>query len=103
MSAILDKLLSAILLVMVKTYRYAISPLLPASCRFYPTCSSYAIEALRLHGGLKGGWLTVKRVCRCHPWGGSGINFVPLPLCRYRFCWVANGYVKGFGVWYQSR
>ena len=58
-------------------YRYAISPMLPASCRYTPTCSKYALEALRRHGPIKGSWLTIKRICRCHPWGGSGYDPVP--------------------------
>ncbi len=58
-------------------YRAAISPMLPRSCRFTPTCSAYALEALRVHGPIKGLWLTVKRLSRCHPWGGSGYDPVP--------------------------
>ena len=58
-------------------YRKAISPVLPKSCRYTPTCSQYALEALKKHGPLKGLWLTVKRVCKCHPWGGSGYDPVP--------------------------
>lgn len=58
-------------------YRGAISPLLPKSCRFTPTCSQYALEALRRHGPFKGTALTVKRLLRCHPWGGSGYDPVP--------------------------
>lgn len=58
-------------------YRYAISPLFPKACRFTPTCSQYALMALKKHGPLKGMWLTLKRVCRCHPWGGSGYDPVP--------------------------
>ncbi|GAD55216.1 protein YidD [Limimaricola cinnabarinus LL-001] len=46
-------------------------------CRFHPTCSAYALEALERHGGLRGGWLTLRRLARCHPWGGSGIDNVP--------------------------
>lgn len=102
MLALIDDFLLMILVVLVKVYRYAISPLLPARCRFYPTCSSYAVEALRLHGGLKGVWLTVKRICRCHPWGGSGIDFVPLPLYRYQFFWIDNPANKGIGVWRRT-
>lgn len=58
-------------------YRYFISPLTPPSCRFVPTCSQYAIEALRRHGPVKGLWLTIRRLLRCHPWGGSGYDPVP--------------------------
>ena len=58
-------------------YRAAISPMLPASCRFTPTCSEYALEALRRHGPIKGSYLTIKRIMRCHPWGGSGYDPVP--------------------------
>ncbi|MDE5799861.1 MAG: membrane protein insertion efficiency factor YidD [Paramuribaculum sp.] len=58
-------------------YRYCISPLTPASCRFTPTCSEYAIEAIMRHGAIKGTWLALRRICRCHPWGGSGYDPVP--------------------------
>ena len=65
------------LLILVKFYRYCISPLTPASCRFTPTCSQYAIEAIRKYGPIKGCWLAAKRIGRCHPWGGSGYDPVP--------------------------
>lgn len=65
------------LAVLVKGYRLVISPLLGSNCRFQPTCSSYALEALDKHGALKGGWLAAKRIAKCHPWGGSGIDNVP--------------------------
>lgn len=58
-------------------YRKAISPVLPPSCRYTPTCSDYALQCLRRHGPLRGTWLAVKRICRCHPWGGSGYDPVP--------------------------
>ncbi|MDD6821171.1 MAG: membrane protein insertion efficiency factor YidD [Paraprevotella sp.] len=58
-------------------YRQFISPLTPSSCRFTPTCSQYALEALRRHGVLRGSWLTIRRLLRCHPWGGSGYDPVP--------------------------
>lgn len=65
------------LIALVRLYRVAISPWLGMNCRFQPTCSSYAIEALQAHGALKGGWLALKRIGRCHPWGGSGYDPVP--------------------------
>ena len=71
------KALSALLQLPVHVYRLCISPMLPPSCRFTPTCSEYALEALRCHGPFKGLWLTVKRLSRCHPWGGSGYDPVP--------------------------
>lgn len=65
------------LLALVKFYQYCISPLTPPSCRYVPTCSQYAVEALRKYGPIKGCWLTLKRLSRCHPWGGSGYDPVP--------------------------
>ncbi|MBR7067236.1 MAG: membrane protein insertion efficiency factor YidD [Bacteroidales bacterium] len=61
----------------VRLYQMFISPLFPPSCRFTPTCSAYAIEAFRRHGLIKGGYLTIRRLLRCHPWGGSGYDPVP--------------------------
>lgn len=58
-------------------YKAAISPYLPPACRYTPTCSTYAIEALRKHGPLKGSWLAIRRIMRCHPWGGCGYDPVP--------------------------
>ncbi len=74
-----------ILLTLIKGYQRFISPLLPARCRYYPTCSEYGMQAIRWHGAKRGGWLTIKRICRCHPLGGHGIDFVPLPLYRLQF------------------
>ena len=65
------------LVFLVQFYRYAIGPLLPPSCRYYPSCSTYALEALEKHGGLKGGWLTMKRVARCNPFTAGGYDPVP--------------------------
>lgn len=62
---------------LVRLYQLCISPLTPAACRFTPTCSQYAVEALKKHGLIKGGWLIIKRIARCHPWGGSGYDPVP--------------------------
>lgn len=61
----------------VKFYRYAISPLMPPSCRFYPTCSSYALQAIEKHGALKGSWYALRRIGRCHPWNAGGYDPVP--------------------------
>jgi hypothetical protein len=63
----------------VRAYQLAVSPLLPPSCRYLPTCSDYAIEALARHGVLRGSGLALYRLCRCHPWGGSGYDPVPPP------------------------
>jgi hypothetical protein len=62
---------------LVRFYQAAISPYTPASCRYSPTCSHYTIEALQKHGLLKGGWLAIKRIVSCNPWGGSGYDPVP--------------------------
>lgn len=69
--------LAAILIVPIRGYQRFVSPLLPPSCRFTPTCSHYAVEALGKHGIVKGGWLALRRIGRCHPWGGSGHDPVP--------------------------
>lgn len=61
----------------IRFYQRYISPLTPPSCRFTPTCSAYALEALRKHGPWKGTWLAVRRLLRCHPWGGHGYDPVP--------------------------
>ncbi len=61
----------------VRLYQLFVSPILGPRCRFQPTCSAYAFDAIKLHGGLKGGWLSIKRIMRCHPWGGHGFDPVP--------------------------
>lgn len=61
----------------VRVYQWTLSPILPMSCRYQPSCSHYACEALHRHGALRGGWLTVRRIARCHPWGGDGYDPVP--------------------------
>lgn len=69
--------MSRILLGLIALYRRLISPLLGPHCRFAPSCSEYAAEAIRTHGALRGGWLAVKRVARCHPWSPGGVDHVP--------------------------
>ena len=68
-----------LLLGLVRFYQYLISPLLGPRCRFHPSCSHYAIEAIERHGTLRGGWLAVRRLGRCHPWHPGGYDPVPTP------------------------
>jgi putative membrane protein insertion efficiency factor len=70
-------LLARLLIVPIRGYQLFISPALPPTCRFYPSCSAYAVEALRVHGAVKGVWLAVRRIGRCHPWHWSGYDPVP--------------------------
>jgi putative membrane protein insertion efficiency factor len=75
---------------MVKLYRYAMSPLIGLNCRHLPTCSDYADQALSRHGLWAGGWMTLARLCRCHPWGTCGLDFVPEatpPRARWYLPW----------------
>ena len=67
----------ALLLTLIRGYRRWVSPVLPPSCRFYPSCSAYAIEAVHRHGVIRGGWLTVKRMACCHPYHAGGHDPVP--------------------------
>lgn len=68
-----------ILIAIVQVYRYALSPLLGQHCRFYPSCSTYAVEALDRHGPVRGSWLAVRRLACCHPWHPGGFDPVPPP------------------------
>lgn len=74
---IVKTVFSAPFILLVRFYQICISPLKPGCCRFTPTCSQYAIEALRKYGPVKGLWLSIKRIIRCNPWGGSGYDPVP--------------------------
>jgi hypothetical protein len=77
MAHAVSKVLAWPLIILVRIYRIAISPWLGINCRYDPTCSRYAIEALRSHGVFHGGWLAARRIGRCHPWGGAGYDPVP--------------------------
>jgi len=80
----IGKVITWILLIPVYFYRAAISPLLPPSCRYTPSCSRYTIEALKKHGPLKGTCLAAKRILSCHPWGGKGYDPVPEPKVKLK-------------------
>ncbi|MCR4659484.1 MAG: membrane protein insertion efficiency factor YidD [Bacteroidales bacterium] len=73
----MSRIASAIMLGLIKFYRQCISPLTPPACRYTPTCSQYAMEAITKYGPLRGGWLALKRILRCNPFGGSGYDPVP--------------------------
>ena len=77
MPGVVGRVLAWPLMLLVKLYRLTISPLLGANCRYQPTCSEYALEALRVHGAFRGSVLAAKRIARCHPWGGHGYDPVP--------------------------
>ncbi len=66
-----------ILILLIKGYRAILSPIMGNQCRFYPTCSCYTEEAIRQHGALRGSWLGMRRIARCHPWNEGGIDPVP--------------------------
>lgn len=70
-------MLARALLLMIRGYQRGISPFLPPACRYTPTCSEYAAEAIRRHGSARGSLLAARRLLRCHPWGGSGYDPVP--------------------------
>ena len=74
---LLKQILSFPFIVLIRVYQYFISPILGPKCRYTPTCSNYSLEAFKKYGPVKGVWLTVKRISRCHPWGGSGHDPVP--------------------------
>lgn len=80
----LKKILIFPLIVLIRFYKAGISPFLPASCRYTPTCSSYFIEALQVHGLFYGSYLGIKRILSCNPWGGSGYDPVPEKRCNHK-------------------
>jgi uncharacterized protein len=71
------RILSLPFIAIIKLYQLIISPFIGPKCRFVPTCSHYAVEALKKHGVIKGSWLAIKRIFKCHPWGGHGYDPVP--------------------------
>ncbi|HZJ60050.1 MAG TPA: membrane protein insertion efficiency factor YidD [Chitinophagaceae bacterium] len=71
------RILSLPFIALIKIYQWIISPWIGPKCRFTPTCSQYALEALKKYGLFKGTWLAIKRISRCHPWGGHGYDPVP--------------------------
>ena len=73
----MNTLLVGLLHRLLRAYQLLLSPMLGQRCRFYPTCSNYAIEALRVHGAARGSWLAARRVCRCHPFNEGGVDLVP--------------------------
>ncbi|MFC3856939.1 membrane protein insertion efficiency factor YidD [Chitinophaga sp. GCM10012297] len=73
----LMQILSIPFIILIKLYQWCISPWLGSRCRYTPTCSQYGLEAFKKHGPFKGGWLTVKRILSCNPWGGHGYDPVP--------------------------
>ena len=77
LKTILSKIILFPFLLLVRLYQLVLSPLMPATCRFEPTCSSYMIEALQVHGLIRGGYLGIKRILSCHPWGKTGYDPVP--------------------------
>lgn len=70
-------MIARILLLGIRAYQIALSPYVGTQCRFHPTCSRYAVEAIERHGALRGSWLSVRRVSRCHPWSAGGYDPVP--------------------------
>ncbi|RLD40926.1 MAG: membrane protein insertion efficiency factor YidD [Bacteroidetes bacterium] len=71
------RLLGEFFVLLIRVYQYTLSPFIGRSCRYSPTCSVYSVEAIRKHGPFKGGWMAIKRIGSCNPWGGSGYDPVP--------------------------
>ncbi|WP_227428888.1 membrane protein insertion efficiency factor YidD [Psychrobacter sp. I-STPA6b] len=86
----ISKIALRLFLKVIRLYQRWLSPLLPARCRYYPTCSHYGQLALQWHGAWRGGLLICTRIARCHPWGGHGVDFVPLPLYQYQYVYIAR-------------
>lgn len=76
--------MQTLLIALVRVYQYGIRPVMGSHCRFYPSCSAYAIEAIEQHGAFRGAWLAVRRLLRCHPWHPGGVD--PVPASREHSC-----------------
>ncbi|MDX8410229.1 MAG: membrane protein insertion efficiency factor YidD [Mariprofundales bacterium] len=85
-SASRTSIITRILLILIQLYRYAISPLMAPHCRYYPSCSDYAQQALHDHGAWRGSLLALRRLLRCHPWSHGGLDFVPSPVKAAHCC-----------------
>lgn len=79
-------ILGWVVIKLIRLYQLFLSPFLGANCRYFPTCSAYAIESVLIHGGLRGGWLALRRLGRCHPWGGVGYDPVPEKISDTKIC-----------------
>jgi putative membrane protein insertion efficiency factor len=77
MMKIIAQLPAKFLILLIRIYQVTLSPFIGRNCRYTPTCSNYGIEAIKKYGAIKGGWLTIKRILSCNPWGGSGYDPVP--------------------------
>ncbi|WP_131656514.1 membrane protein insertion efficiency factor YidD [Psychrobacter aquaticus] len=102
------KIINKFLFNLIVFYQKIISPILPARCRYYPTCSNYGKQALAWHGVRAGSWLLLKRIGKCHPLGGHGIDFVPLPLASYHYHYLPathslNMSAQGLGVYRDKK
>jgi uncharacterized protein len=73
----MNKLLAKFFILLIRIYQYTLSPYIGHACRYTPTCSVYSVEAIKKYGPFKGGWMAIKRVLSCNPWGGSGYDPVP--------------------------
>lgn len=76
--------MSRLLVLLLRGYQLLVSPLLGPRCRFYPSCSAYAVEAITVHGAIRGLWLAARRLLRCHPWNPGGVDLVPAPRAARR-------------------